>query len=102
MLNLDEINKGINYLDMTLEEQIDCFFADTLISHTHHDKTMVFSDIMEFYQQWCEFTGCAPLAGDYKLGRQLAKRFFHKKIHGRKNWFCETLPHLINNEEINE
>ena len=100
MVDLEALNKGVDYLDMTLEEQIDSFFADTLISHTHHDKTMLFTARMEFYQQWCEHTGCAPLAGDYKLGRQMARRFFHKKVNGRKHWFCELRPDLLNDEEI--
>lgn len=83
------------FLDMTIEEQLNTFFADTFSPHTHHSKCMTFDKIMECYEQWCHATGCPPLAGQYKMGRALQKTYFHKSIHNKKFWFCEIRKDLL-------
>lgn len=87
-----------DYLDMTLEETLDCFFADTFISHTKSHKTMRFSAVMDAYFQWCDATGCAPMASEHKMGRHLAERYFKKLVDGRKYWFIEFRPDLLEEE----
>ena len=90
--------KGNEYIKMSIPEQLDCFFADTFISHTKSHKCMMYKEIAECYEQWCDATGCAPLATQYQLGKALRNRFFHKNIGNYKHWFLEIRPDLL--EEV--
>ena len=87
-----------DYLDMTVDEMLDCFFADTFISHTKSHKCIRFGEIMDYYQQWCDATGCAPVATQHKMGRRLAERYFKKNLDGVKYWFIEPRPDLMEEE----
>ena len=87
-----------DYLDMTVEEQLDCFFADTFISHTKSHKCIRFNIVWDCYQEWCDATGCAPTASEHKMGRQLAERYFKKLVDGAKHWFIEIRPDLFEEE----
>ena len=87
--------KGSEFLDMSIEEQLDCFFADTFISHTKSHKCIRFYVVMECYEEWCDATGCAPLASPHKMGRHLADRYFKKYVDGVKLWFMEVRPDLL-------
>lgn len=87
------------FLSMTEQQRLDAFFADTFQPHTHRDKVMTFGEIMEYYQQWCEATGCAPTARHYHMGRALEKRYFFVRIGNKKLWFCEVRQDLIDDIE---
>jgi len=89
------MEKGREYLDMTVPEQLDCFFSDTFISHTKSHRCTLFPVIMDCYEQWCDVTGCAPLATPHLMGRSLANRFFKKNLGGRKHWFLEIRGDLL-------
>ena len=83
------------YFDMTIEEQLDSFFADTFMPHTKSHLCILFPQIMECYQQWCDAVGCPPLANTYKMGRALGRTYFKKKIDGRKEWFMKIISYSI-------
>lgn len=86
-------------VNMTIAERLDAFLLDTFQTHTHHGKTMVFSEIWDCYEQWCEAMGIPPIGGKVHMGAALRKRFFCIRPNNLKKWFIEPRSDLQAQED---
>lgn len=73
---------------------IDQFISDVLLPTTK-SKSINVKDLYAVFLDYCDASGFGIPCEKSQFGRQMSQRFQKRTINGRREYFCEVNPSLI-------